>query len=391
MKIDAMAKREDFYAINEHTLQKYYHEVRGNSVEITTKSYYETSNVFVYPKINAIVTKSPDKSVKKYIYDEFNNRKSRTKRMISKTYVVLALKSRGLMAEKALYFSKPEVVSSSTLIWPCNRKIRVFEFKEGYVDSIVKEGFTKKYFENETTFRRKGEYEFVPKIIASGEYWYREAILPGQPLARVRSKALFEKSCRAVIDNLKDINRTTLKYEDAIRYVGDLHSSIEAKLKVAALKKNVKKIGDIRAVVANAAEEASRIDRQIPLVLSHGDLQEGNIWVDVKNAHPYIIDWETNGFRSIWYDPATLLLGTRTNNGVVNMMESVSGPVGTAAILSNDQIKNNDMRKIACVILLEDIVFYLDDMLELPYDFGSDIFNAFGRQILCLTQSWRRS
>ena len=50
------------------------------------------------------------------------------------------------------------------------------------------------------------------------------------------------------------------------------------------------------------------------------------------------------------------------------------------AILKNDIEKNYNMKAVIGILTLEDIMFYLDDMLELPQDFGGDIFNRIARE-----------
>ena len=71
MKIDAMREREDFYSINEKTLEDYYNKVFAYDLKISTCNASVFKHVFVYPKINAIVTRFPSRKVLKYIFAEF--------------------------------------------------------------------------------------------------------------------------------------------------------------------------------------------------------------------------------------------------------------------------------------------------------------------------------
>ena len=78
MKISDLQRRENFYEINNKTLEKYFSEINqtthyvkicGDSPTYSTnKSYF-----FVYPRINAIVAKDNSGEVRKYIFKEFSN------------------------------------------------------------------------------------------------------------------------------------------------------------------------------------------------------------------------------------------------------------------------------------------------------------------------------
>ena len=73
MKIDAMVIRENFYSINEKTLENYYKNVFGQDLKISTGKPLDFSKIVIYPKINAIVTRTPSKKVLKYVFSEFKN------------------------------------------------------------------------------------------------------------------------------------------------------------------------------------------------------------------------------------------------------------------------------------------------------------------------------
>ena len=123
------------------------------------------------------------------------------------------------------------------------------------------------------------------------------------------------------------------------------------------------------------------IQSKIPFALSHGDLQSGNLWVDTKNRRTLIIDWETNDYRSIWYDPATFLLSTRRDNGVYDMITNRNSEKVKNAVLINDSIKTYNMDGVIGIIILEDIVFCLEDNLELQSNWGKENIDQLGKQL----------
>ena len=82
MKITQMIEREDFYTLNEQTLLRYF----SGCTAMTP--------LYVYPRINAIITAVPSRRVKEYLLCEFDVRANVTKRLAVKGYVQLCLNSR---------------------------------------------------------------------------------------------------------------------------------------------------------------------------------------------------------------------------------------------------------------------------------------------------------
>lgn len=384
MKIDAMVEREDYYRLQASTLERYFQDVIGVDNRISTTARSFPASLYVYPKINAVVTGRPGRAVRRYVLSEFNLADRPVRRWVVKAYTFACLSSRGLLADRSLQYSEPPLAASDTLIWPCNRKIRIFDFAAGTVDSIAKDGFTDKYFDNELGFRLASRHAFVPPILRSGSRWYRERILVGRPLARITERKVFRRSCREAMGHLAELVAANASSADPGPYAERMCAEVMDKLDRAERAKRIRTGGDVRRVADAAAKMGAGLGTQVPLGISHGDLQTGNLWVEPDNGMTYILDWETVGKRSVWYDAATFLLATRKRNGVVNMVNGRDIESVRMSILANDPLKDRNMAGVMGIILLEDILFYLDDMLELPYDFGADIFDRFGRQISSL-------
>ena len=96
---------------------------------------------------------------------------------------------------------------------------------------------------------------------------------------------------------------------------------------------------------------------KIPVGLSHGDLQAGNIWVENETDKLYIIDWESWKNRSTWYDRALLYEGLRRTDG----LEKYS--------VCRDLIHTT--------VLMEDIIFRMTELTTLPLDYGCAEFTAY--------------
>jgi hypothetical protein len=375
LKIDAMVEREDFYKIAERTLVEYYLAVYNKNISIKVASPSIRSKILVYPKINAITTRFPGKKVIAYSYDEFNVRNNFWKFVLAKIYVTLCMFTGGLFAEKSIIFSDYSLFNGNILISPANRKIRIYDFENGVVDAIIKDSFTKRYFKNEMDFRLNYSYDFVLPIIKHGDNWYREEILPGQPLARIKNQRLYNKCIVETVSCMKKIAEDTLQLVDSKEYSINLFKDISKKLLVARGIKKIKYFDIITEIAQIALKKAQLLNAPLPVVESHGDLQSGNVWVDKKSEKTYIIDWETHEKRSIWYDCATILLSIRRANKLKEMAGNCNTDAIRKAVLENDTRKEYNMQAVMGIIILEDIMFYLDDMLELPSDFGGDIFD----------------
>ncbi len=160
-------------------------------------------------------------------------------------------------------------------------------------------------------------------------------------------------------------------------------------METAKEKKHIDCYELILEIAKAAAAKAALLEAPLPTVESHGDLQAGNVWVDSKNKKTYILDWETHERRSIWYDCATLLLSTRRAGKLKDMMDSRDTQAVKDAVLHNDSRKDYNMLAVMGIITLEDVLFYRDDMLELPQDFGGDIFNRLAGELDAM--GWRQT
>jgi hypothetical protein len=116
----------------------------------------------------------------------------------------------------------------------------------------------------------------------------------------------------------------------------------------------------------------------VQLAEIHGDLQAGNVWLEKEKA--FIIDWETYDKRSIWFDTTTLLFGTRYYGGVKKLVESIEDSTLKQTLLQGQHC-DWDVRQMVALFLLEDLLFYLEDMMELPGLSGKDSFDNYMNEL----------
>ncbi|MBR3779235.1 MAG: phosphotransferase [Clostridia bacterium] len=342
MKISQMLVREDFYAINDRTLQKYYADISGQT------------DLFVYPQLNAIITKKPSSAVKKYLFNEYGIRANPCKRLLVNGYVFACLHMRGLLADKRI--SVMAKVDKDTLIYPCNKKYRVFHFDENVVDVIAKSGFDDTDLQREISFRTKESLPaFVPALMNYDTDGYRERIIEGLPLARI------QEGFDAYRDEAYRLLSAYAQLQSREVPCNEYICSLKEQIAQHAASSKVRNGERLRSVVERLVKACEPIG-DIPLCFSHGDLQAGNIWIERETHKIFIIDWESWGERSIWYDRATLYQGLRP------------GKI--------ERFLNCDMPKThKAVILLEDLIFRLKELTGLPLDFGTEQYEEYVREV----------
>ena len=243
------------------------------------------------------------------------------------------------------------------------------------MDCIIKSGFTNKYFNNQIDFRTNYSYDFLNPMLANGDGWFREKVLMGHPLVRTTDKELFEKGMGKALDYLKVLAKDTLEWVAVEPYVESMKEDAIRKTVLAKETKRIREVDAVLRLLDIAVQLARTITTDIPTCTSHGDLQSGNIWVE-PSGKTLVYDWETAGRRSVWYDSATLCYSLRRAYGWKLMIGDIS--VDNLVKCVPDGIEARMSRRgIIGVLLLEDLLFYLEDMLELPNEWGRESFDGF--------------
>ena len=370
-----MIEREDFFSLFFSSVEKYYKEALDKEIEFSFTSKLSECNAVIKPKLSAVVSVHMSSKAREFFYAEWNIRNSIIKNIIAKTYVFLMTRTGRLFSQFKFKFMPYEEFSDDIVIAPNNRSIRIFDYATNIVGCIKKEGFTNKYFENQLSFRKQYHYDFMFPLLKYGDDWFQEPIMYGHPLARVTDNQRYKKGISDVIEDIKALAFDTIEYIDSDEYVRNLVLVLEIMLERARIEKEILNWEKTEEIIRNIHERIKSVHIMMPTCISHGDLQTGNIWLDRYNK-TWIYDWETVGRRSIWYDSSVLQYSLRRPEGWKHFL-SIDEPVLS---VSCDPCKTYDKREYSFlkdIILLEDLCFYLEDMLELPEKWGVEIFDAF--------------
>ena len=346
VKISYMLKREDFYEINKKTLERF---CEKNSKKM---------DLYVYPELNAIVRKKPSKTVKNYIYTEFKVGGSFIRRCFVFFYTRILLNTNGCFASKKL--SLPITLDSDSLIYPCNKKYRIFNFSKNVVRVVPKVGFSTEELEREIAFRKTNHGTFIPSLIEWKKDEYTEKIIDGYPVARSgkRTNELKQRAWGIWQDFIKD-TQETIKVSV---YVKQLLVQIQQIFKEVKGQNKAVEEKNLNELINKLSNPLLYNEEELVIVLSHGDLQQGNIWVERHTDQIYIIDWESYGQRSGWYDEAVLFKNLRTEKGIREYC------------LAFD-VKHN-------IVLLEDLIFRLQELKRLPKNYNTANFNEYVLTVL---------
>lgn len=380
MNILEMLEREDIYGILESTMHQYYQEVWHKDIHarVTKKTFGR--GLVIYPRLGIVVSRFPSWGVMKQTYSTFNVQGNIFKKILAWSYISLCFLTFGLFAGAVLILSDYSVWSRGTVIIPGNRKLKIFRHDKGYVDSILKVGFNDYYFNKELEVRKKPRFDFILGVLEYGERWYREALLTGRCLVRV-SPARYNSYLTRVISDLSLFYECYTKEIVVGPYINRLAEEYKNKLKLIEDAKHIKCGDKIRRVIDFVIEKYGASKEAILTTLTHGDLQTGNVFLDEKTDGLYIIDWETVKEKSIWYDSATILCETRRKDKFSSMINSRYNPDTQLRILHFDTSTHRDMNIVASVLILEELGFFLDEIIDLPGDMGSEIIERYEHEI----------
>lgn len=374
MDLASMLEREDFFPSFFETIKRYYSEVKCQDIEIDFSEKREC-NLVIKPFLSAATSPHMSAKARSFFYSEWNVRNSLIKYLMSKAGVALFTHSGKAFSQYCFRMTPQEAVTKDLVIAPNNRSIRFFDYQSNTVGCMIKRGFTNKYFKNQLEFRKSNSYSFMLPMVKWGEDWFVEPILSGHPLARVTKESLYQKGVSDALAGIRQLSEDTLSDMNAEQYISDMLSTIRRLLVDAEARKKIKTSDLTMKIAESAVRNAHGILKVIPTCKSHGDFQGGNIWVD-DTGKTWIYDWETVGRRSVWYDSAVLCYSLRRAHG----WRELEKQERAYALLNCDPVKERSIAEytaIKKIVLLEDILFYLEDMLELPDDWGQNIYDAF--------------
>ena len=374
MTIYEMLFREDIYGIMEKTLKEYYQKVHSEDVEVKVERSAFKNFYVIYPRLGVAMARIPSASVLRDIYAQFNVQGNMLRKMAAWGYITLCALTFGLLGSRSMKVGKKAFRDRMVYVMPCNRKIRVFNYREGYVDAILKVGFSDSNFKNELQYRVHPQYEFIPGLLKSGDRWYREKIIKGSGLVRLPEPD-YSRIEAEIKTLLKPFYEEKYHLLDANDYCKKLADYVEAKLPDLKDRKNIVSTQYLHTVIEKCLGVVKEKGKEVPIVVSHGDLQTGNILVDDATGKICIYDWETAGERSVWYDMGRFLLYSQRKDKYAYMVNHRNDQEVRDSLLLFDKDKARDMDVVISILILEEMVAFTDEICDLPGSMGTEIMD----------------
>jgi len=380
MKIDEMLKREDFFCILQSTLNDHFTKI-NSQVAITASNCKNSYVLYTFDKLNAIISEQTSKQVKEFLKTEYAVEGTLFRKLLVNVYLKAALQTRGLLSNKVkLYLkgvNKNEI--QHILIYPCNKKIRIFNFDNNEIDVVSKTGFPSDSIKKEIEFRTKYKSPHIEPIIDHGDNWYRERIIDGTPLARINNLSEeYINLKRKSLDIMYSIAGPYRRSINASDYLSDTIQKIRNLTETAIIYlPSIQHTLD--QILKFLNKKLTEFEASISLTLSHGDFHHGNIWHEKTKNNLIIIDWETCDLRTEWYDAVTLFGGLREINGIKHLLKNIynSDNHELAKLIG----EKNFHHKIF-LVLLEDLLFRANDVKTSTIDIGVVEFDNYCRRLL---------
>jgi hypothetical protein len=359
-----MQKREDFDYLLLETINCFFN---GEITICRIKNEQNWNTMFTYSLLNSIVSINPSLKVKNFIKTEYQLREDSIRKMVVKIYVGILLSSRGILSSGKLYLNVSSKMSiDDILIYPCNKKIRLFDFKNDSIYVLPKIGFPTKGIDREIEFRTQNTQIAVLPLQNIGKHSYKETIIDGNPLARVGNKQRYDELKLRSLQLLREMNKSSIHQICVEEYNKSLNSRV-SNLTVSIEQNNNELRNRILILSQKYCNLIKNEDFFVELTLSHGDFHHGNIWVENKTDLIKIIDWESVSTRTKWYDLFTLYGGLREINGIHDLFESIKYKTK----LKFEVLLEYANPYVATLeVLFEDLVYRLDDFSDLPFSIG---------------------
>ena len=194
---------------------------------------------------------------------------------------------------------------------------------------------------------------------------YCEDLIQGRSYDRLEPK-LADALLGRIEDILLDIQQGDRKTVGCVDYMAQQMQDMRRLLSQLHAEQALKK-----QVLSFAEQMCGYGEGEIVLSDSHGDFQNGNIFVS-DDGKIYILDWETCATRSIGYDLLTFFYKFRYRADYLMRIDSFLNDECWAARAQKYGVLFADKRVVLSIYFIEDIIWLLQEILSTPEKRCSD-------------------
>jgi hypothetical protein len=210
---------------------------------------------------------------------------------------------------------------------PGNHRFRRFDFEKRTIRVYPKAGFSADGIRQEIALRRQlsAEYPWVLPILWSEDEAavFEEPLLEAMPFNRINSGTRQTQILDKIQTILRDLHQC-----QTITVTGEAYQAMKRLQLDTAYHKIRQKFPGLRfELIEQVWQRAAKViqrSREIPMSLTHGDFQPGNLIVpaDADNSGLWLIDWEDADVRASIYDVMTWTLQSRAPKGLASRVEA---------------------------------------------------------------------
>lgn len=354
-------ERENFYEISAKTLELY---LQARVLIKKNKNINHANVFYCFPRLNIFVAYPLLKNSKDFIKRDNRVTNQLSKKILVLSYIWVALKFPRIFSDNYLVVMKDDISCNRILVYPGNKKLKIINFETNEVDNIVKLGFSKSWFLKEVQIRQDPKWDFVLPLELINDFTYKERFLNGYALTRVTAQN--KKLIKGELSRIIDIMQKDFRYIEPMTYLSELRNQFRVKNEQIRNRLSTEDNVKLNKIFLEMAELFCDDARLIKTTFSHGDLQQGNIFIEDITSKVWILDWETWGERSEFYDKMILFYNFRNSNllkkNIRYFIEDEARKL-QLGILTQKQVLN-----ILIVFFLEDILWQLEETSVLITD-----------------------
>jgi hypothetical protein len=291
---------------------------------------------------------------RRYLRDGFRNTPRRSRRVAQWLLGTALASAPGLRASsRSAFHVQGDAPMEDLLVVPGNRRLRLLDFARRRAVVATKVGYESESLSVEHRMRTEHRADFmVPVLEADSDAgWLEEPLLEGWPLPRAPRAHDQRASLRWASDAVAQWAQAGAQSRDSESYLTELVGTLSEDLRLAYERfPQLPRVPDAwMTQLQRWASEAATVE----LLLSHGDLQAGNLWLDADASRVLILDWESCALRARGYDAWVQRLGTRSAVGLSQRIALAAADPGV-------------QRAKLALFLLEDWQWFLTEALDVP-------------------------
>ena len=333
MRLDLLLKREDFSKVFNITLEKYLFNIfqwKGD-IELEKGSINSSSKYLIANhKLNIIYPKGINRNILQILAAEYSYHPNIFRRLVQNLYIKVSTSHafESLFAGSVINVDPWINYFDNVCIVPGNNSIRIIDFKKSQCVVLMKEGFNKKYFNNELLLRNNFPSLPIPKLIKvveSNDY-YVEELITGLPWNRIDDEEIKIEALKKAKIALNELYESSYKVILLDEYMNHLLNSLHSAIKNLPAVYNKDDKNKFNLIIEFLKTTiGSNSDKKIQTVQSHGDFQPANIFISSNTTkNIYLIDWEYTERRSIFYDALVFSSKSRAPARLANRLSDIA-------------------------------------------------------------------